>query len=82
MYLRTLRAENALAAGDTEAARDHAAKAMEESREGRDYFVRLRAMCVVAECAISEDGSHPEFAQQSRSSSRARCSRTRGWCRR
>ena len=63
VYLRTLRAENALAAGDTEAARDHAAKAMEESREGRDYFVRLRAMCVVAECAISEDGSHPEFAQ-------------------
>ncbi|HEY4451784.1 MAG TPA: CHAT domain-containing protein [Solirubrobacteraceae bacterium] len=63
VYLSTLRAENALAAGDTEAARDHAAKVLGESQEGRDYFVRLRAMCVVAECAISEEGSHREFAQ-------------------
>jgi hypothetical protein len=63
VHLRTLRAENALAAGDTEAARDHAAKVMEESQHGRDYFVRLRAMCVAAECAISEEGNHPEFAR-------------------
>ena len=54
-YVRVLLAENELAAGDIGPARAHAQEAFEGCADSKDdYFLRLRACCVLAECAIDD----------------------------
>jgi tetratricopeptide (TPR) repeat protein len=55
-YVRVLIAENDLSAGDIADAREHAEEAYARTRGSKDYFLRLRSCCVLAECAI-HDGS-------------------------
>ena len=53
-YVRVLIAENDLSAGDIADARDHAEEAYARTRGSKDYFLRLRSCCVLAECAIHD----------------------------
>ena len=61
-YVRVLLAENELAAGEIAHAREHAEVAYAGSaKDGDDYFLRLRACCVLAECAIDDTGDAVGF---------------------
>jgi tetratricopeptide (TPR) repeat protein len=53
-YVRVLLAENELAAGEMAQARKHAEAVHGSAKDGDDYFLRLRACCVLAECAIND----------------------------
>ena len=57
-YLRVLQAENAVAGGQFELAREVAETARSGARGRRGYILRLRASSVLAEVAI-EDGTDP-----------------------
>lgn len=61
-YVRVLLAENALAAGEAAGAREHAEAALAATPSRPDYFLRLRACCVLAESAIGDRTDELGFA--------------------
>jgi hypothetical protein len=64
-YVRLLRAENALAAGNLDSARQLAEETYRAVDGGKDgYFLRLRAACVLAECAIADDEDPVDFEKR------------------
>ena len=60
-YLFVLRAENCLAAGDIAKARQLAEHAHARTEAEPAYFLRLRASCVLAECALEDENDAVGF---------------------
>ena len=64
-YVHLLQAENALAAGNLGPARQLAEETYAAVDAGRDgYFLRLRAACLLAECAIVDDDDPVGFEKR------------------
>lgn len=63
-YVRVLQAENAVAAGDPELAREVAETARSQAHGRQGYFLRLRASCVLAEIAIEDSADSVGFEKR------------------